>query len=63
MEGLKQLTQAELSRIFKKNALLDVLGNEGQQIVVVGDTSTGKSTVINFLLGFPINFEASGIGT
>ena len=34
------------------SSLAQVLGNAvGQQIVVCGDTSTGKSTTINFILG------------
>ena len=47
-----------------KNCLLNVLGEDGGgSIVVCGDTSVGKSTVINFLLGFPLNFESMGVGT
>eukprot|EP00928_Gymnodinium_smaydae_P098251 TRINITY_DN9099_c0_g5_i1.p1 TRINITY_DN9099_c0_g5~~TRINITY_DN9099_c0_g5_i1.p1 ORF type:complete len:1560 (+),score=370.82 TRINITY_DN9099_c0_g5_i1:106-4785(+) len=61
--GLRQPTAEELVKITQKNTLLNVLGNEGQQISIVGDTSVGKSTTINFLLGFPINFEAGGVGT
>ncbi|CAE7297259.1 unnamed protein product [Symbiodinium sp. CCMP2592] len=46
------------------NKLLDIsVEHKGQQIVVVGDTSAGKSTTINFLLGYPFNFVARGIGT
>eukprot|EP00928_Gymnodinium_smaydae_P098252 TRINITY_DN9099_c0_g6_i1.p1 TRINITY_DN9099_c0_g6~~TRINITY_DN9099_c0_g6_i1.p1 ORF type:complete len:1568 (+),score=478.91 TRINITY_DN9099_c0_g6_i1:74-4705(+) len=61
--GLRKPTDQELVKITQKNTLLNVLGNEGQQISIVGDTSVGKSTTINFLLGFPINFEAGGVGT
>eukprot|EP00930_Biecheleria_cincta_P033051 TRINITY_DN2289_c0_g2_i1.p1 TRINITY_DN2289_c0_g2~~TRINITY_DN2289_c0_g2_i1.p1 ORF type:complete len:1642 (-),score=322.61 TRINITY_DN2289_c0_g2_i1:205-5130(-) len=37
--------------------------DQSQQIVVVGDTSSGKSTTVNFLLGYPISYVAQGIGT
>jgi hypothetical protein len=54
---------SQIVKLKQKNSLLNTLENKGTQIAVVGDTSTGKSTTINFLLGFPVNFEASGIGT
>lgn len=63
MPQLMQITADQEKKIAKKNLLVNAMGTEGQQIVVVGDTSTGKSTTINFLLGYPINFEAAGIGT
>jgi len=64
MDGMvMKITPEQEVLIQKKNLLVNALGSEGQQIVVVGDTSTGKSTTINFLLGYPINFEARGIGT
>jgi len=45
-----------------KNKMLDIL-EDGEQIVVCGDTSVGKSTIVNFLLQFPINHTSGGIGT
>lgn len=57
------LSQDQLAKLQERNKLLDVLENQGQQIVVVGDTSSGKSTTINFLLGYPFNFVAQGVGT
>jgi len=56
-------TAKQIEQLKTKNNLLNTLENRGTQIAVVGDTSTGKSTTINFLLGFPVNFEAAGIGT
>jgi len=48
----------------RKNELLNVLGNDaGAQAVALGDTSSGKSTTLNFLFGFPINKESDGICT
>jgi hypothetical protein len=54
---------SDMAKLERKNALLDVMGTEGQQVIVTGDTSVGKSTIINFILGFPVNFEATGVGT
>jgi len=63
-DGVKaNLDPEQLSKLQDRNKLLDILENQGQQIVVVGDTSSGKSTTINFLLGYPFNFVAQGIGT
>mmetsp|Transcript_143473 Transcript_143473/g.261003 ORF Transcript_143473/g.261003 Transcript_143473/m.261003 type:complete len:1634 (+) Transcript_143473:69-4970(+) len=62
--GLPVPSDAQTLKLYQKNLFSNVLpSDESQQIVVVGDTSTGKSTSINFLLGFPINFEAKGVGT
>lgn len=61
--GKVVLNEAQLAKLQDRNKLLDILENQGQQIVVVGDTSSGKSTTINFLLGYPFNFVAQGIGT
>eukprot|EP00928_Gymnodinium_smaydae_P037353 TRINITY_DN2594_c0_g1_i1.p1 TRINITY_DN2594_c0_g1~~TRINITY_DN2594_c0_g1_i1.p1 ORF type:complete len:1500 (+),score=432.19 TRINITY_DN2594_c0_g1_i1:106-4605(+) len=62
--GLPERSESELQQLNQKNALLDVLDSSaGQQIVVVGDTSVGKSSMINFMLGYPINFESAQIGT
>ncbi|CAJ1361109.1 unnamed protein product [Effrenium voratum] len=61
--GKPHLDPEQLSKLQDRNKLLDILENQGQQIVVVGDTSSGKSTTINFLLGYPFNFVAQGIGT
>lgn len=58
-----KLNDDQLQKLQERNKLLDILENQGQQIVVVGDTSSGKSTTINFLLGYPFNFVAQGIGT
>jgi len=64
LDGVKpNLEPEQLSKLQDRNKLLDILENQGQQIVVVGDTSSGKSTTINFLLGYPFNFVAQGIGT
>eukprot|EP00442_Polarella_glacialis_P052124 CAMPEP_0115160346 /NCGR_PEP_ID=MMETSP0227-20121206/70755_1 /TAXON_ID=89957 /ORGANISM="Polarella glacialis, Strain CCMP 1383" /LENGTH=1360 /DNA_ID=CAMNT_0002572235 /DNA_START=111 /DNA_END=4191 /DNA_ORIENTATION=+ len=57
------MSESQLAKLQERNKLLDILENQGQQIVVVGDTSSGKSTTINFLLGYPFNFVAQGIGT
>lgn len=62
-ESRVQLGPNQLRKLQDRNKLLDILENQGQQIVVVGDTSSGKSTTINFLLGYPFNFVAPGIGT
>lgn len=62
-EDLVPTYTGSLDLLMQKNALLDLVESRGSQIVVTGDTSVGKSTTINFMLGFPINFEAAGIGT
>ena len=65
LETKLKFPNAEQCQLLQtKNCLLNVLGNDGGgSIVVCGDTSVGKSTVINFLLGFPLNFESMGVGT
>lgn len=62
--GLPVPSEAQTLKLYQKNLYSNVLpSDEAQQIIIVGDTSTGKSTTINFLLGFPINFEDPDIGT
>lgn len=62
--NVRQPSERQRELLQKKNCLLNVLGEDGGgNIVVCGDTSVGKSTVINFLLGFPLNLEAMGVGT
>jgi hypothetical protein len=57
-------SEADVTLMQKNNCLLNVLGEEGGgNIVVCGDTSVGKSTVNNFLLGFPLNLEGQGVTT
>eukprot|EP00930_Biecheleria_cincta_P032879 TRINITY_DN22780_c0_g2_i1.p1 TRINITY_DN22780_c0_g2~~TRINITY_DN22780_c0_g2_i1.p1 ORF type:complete len:1631 (+),score=387.44 TRINITY_DN22780_c0_g2_i1:47-4939(+) len=60
---LPEVSEKDMELLKRKNALLNVIGNKGSQIVVVGDTSVGKSTTINFILGFPVCPENAKIGT
>lgn len=56
----------EARKLQLKNRLQNQLANSagsGSQVVFLGDTSSGKSTTINYVLGFPLMHHAPGIGT
>lgn len=57
-DRMKQALRAKMI-----NSLRDHKANRETEVVVVGDTSSGKSTTINYILGYTFNYISSQIAT